>query len=99
MDKINIFRKTIEKAIENDWDLYGQSGDVKAWTIASTVSGSVALVLHLDNAIKVYQFEEVIFNHEFAQAFWGENWALDLKSLAVSENRFVYLSIDLNIPF
>lgn len=101
-----ILQKAIEKAVKNGWDYDGARFD--------TVKG-----LHHPNLYEFYEhqesstmsrtlaFQEVIFSHPFAKAFWkdtheatytdkyeraiSEDWQYHLQQMVLEENPIKYL--------
>lgn len=76
-----IFQAAVEKAVNNGFQIV--FGDVAKWRVIAPMLGkpylSVFLWSRRDDVFdadhtyeKKYQLEEIIFSHEFAKAFWGE---------------------------
>lgn len=63
-----ILEKAIQKAIDGGWD-YENFGSVDHWLRANASNKSKSEVVYGNIADKKY---ELIFNHDFAKALWGE---------------------------
>ena len=106
MDDKEILRKCIEKAVKGGLDIrntkYGcivdYDDDILDWTSKEREQYEV-----LEKSIGL---SDIIFDHSFAKAFWGdleydsfiyesgceEMWQYHLQKLALSENRLKYLA-------
>lgn len=76
MSNEQILTKSIEKALGNGWDMFGFAGKLKAWNVnPGEFNYQTWLFGRLDDRM-VWQLEvslsDIIFNHDFAKAFWGE---------------------------
>ena len=65
MTNEQILKQAIEKAVKNGWKYEGQ--DEGAWTF--------------DEFIKMISkdYYDIIFSHDFAEAFWGEEWPKEME--------------------
>ncbi len=66
MKNETIFKKAIEKAVESG---YLKGND---WWYVVVVAGQVYLKENEDIPEDIYSINDIIFSHDFAQAFWGE---------------------------
>lgn len=76
MSNEQILTKSIEKALGNGWDMFGFAGKLKAWNVnPGEFNYQTWLYGRLDDRM-VWQLKvsvnDIIFNHDFAKAFWGE---------------------------
>jgi hypothetical protein len=78
MNKKDVLEKAIQKAIAGGWDKKGYG--------TAVVSTANYIFFHNEceehgpeNFSKDYSPEEVIFNHDFAKALWGEGEMKDCK--------------------
>ena len=71
MNKQEILTKAIEKAVEGGW----QDADIGAFSKFVECSNATEFglyeVWHGDQRL-LYAMEQIIFSHDFAKAFWGE---------------------------
>ncbi len=75
MNDEQILKKAIEKAVKNGWEHFELE--------VVNINESELVVRGLNGGSRV-SIEEIIFSHDFAKAFWGEE---DTRILAV-ETRF-----------
>lgn len=76
MTQEQILKKAIEKAVQNGWDMFGlrnKDGDDTFWKVYFPT-----LIIHTrddDGDIidaENFRLEEIIYNHDFAKAFWKD---------------------------
>lgn len=102
MTDVEILQKAIEKAIGNGFILYKPpyEGEIEKWRVIDTSNPYISIFIHRQVPTQFdgdYVFEkklmpfEVIFNHSFAKAFWGEYWMPRLQAQVVEKDPIRYL--------
>lgn len=78
--KQNKLKAVIERAIENGWDMFGfRERDEVVWSFSHpTLIIQTADEDGNSKTIENYRWQEVLFNHDFAKAYWGELGTSDL---------------------
>ena len=80
MTNEQILKKAIEKAVKNGWE--GELPVGLKYLLEITVSGGI-IVGHV--------YDTIIFSHDFAKAFWGE------EKLPICEGRCGYIGEDMHM--
>jgi hypothetical protein len=80
MTNKEIFKKILEKAIDNGWGAFG------GHHVGQLMEDYVDDWGNIDN------LNSIIFEHDFAKAFWkNEIWELNLTRLVLEKDRLQYL--------
>lgn len=111
MKQEQILKKVIEKAVENGWDF--DNWLIEKWSFPKDfrTAGTIPEVNvndMIDGAIRIISksyYVNIIFSHDFAKAFWGEEearvfgkpvgkkvWEIEIQQLALAKDRLAYLS-------
>ena len=75
MTNAEILKKSIEKAVEDGWGMFGFEGKLASWNInEQEFSYQPWLYGRVDDRM-IWQLKvslnDIIFSHDFAKAFWG----------------------------
>ena len=63
--------KVIERAIKNKWDFFGHKPLLDHFEVLS--DGLFIDMTMEDGIMASYQTNTILFSHDFAKAYWGEN--------------------------
>ena len=102
MLSIEIIRKAITKATENGWNnallwhVRGSDGSFLTTQAGSLDRAKSIARQHKDSSIEPeidsrYPWEAMVYNHNFAKAFWGEKWQSHLQAMVLAEDPIKYL--------
>jgi len=108
MSNEEILEKAIQKAIDGGWDVFSTENhqiDIEMITIEMLEDAEHyhAGAPHTGLTVYIrrngyYAPAEVIFDHEFAQALWGEGlfaWKYRLQEMVISDDPIAYLGENL----
>jgi len=100
MKNKEILKKAIEKAVKNNWEIVNQK------VVDYEIDEFDNIFLFWNDMNIQFDIFEIIFSHDFAKAFWGEDvfefetlagihgyisWQYHIQKLAVAEDKFKYL--------
>lgn len=91
MTKQEILTAAIKKAIGNGWWTHLDSFQ---WNIHAGSLGDMWLLCVPDNISKTklhISMRDVLFSHDFAEAFWGEYWRPRLQAQVLEKDFITYL--------
>lgn len=75
MSDAEILEKAIQKAVDGGWDFFDKYDGV-GWEVITGLHGSALLMLKdestLTGGVTGFDYQAIIFNHDFAKALWGE---------------------------
>lgn len=100
MTKEEILKKAIEKAEKNGWGSRWFGRPLSKCNLEFSVSSDWATILDMDNFTDCrFSIKNVIFSHDFAKAFWGEelegwpptDWETHLQQMVLEEEPLKYL--------
>lgn len=100
MTKEQILKKATEKAIENDWKPKGFEKGGCSCHNSPPCSNCENEFDNILDYVKDWTIEEIIFNHDFAIALWGEKrvgdtflgeWQYHLQQMVLEEEPIKYL--------
>ena len=80
MTNEQILKKAIKKAVKNGWKKYFECGDYMYWHCDT-----------IDKESLLKYCKQIIFSHDFAKAFWGEETAFG--GIKKAKGKFVEESI------
>lgn len=80
MTNRQILEKAIQKAVAGGWDMFGWRDNVLEWKIDDRPF-LVFKPANIDAGVPVYSTKDIIFNHDFAKALWGEEFPLEMKEV------------------
>jgi len=107
MTKAEIYTAVVQEALDSGWDMYGM--DKIDWkVIGNTLHGHrrvkntkiLVRASHLLEPCRIKLDKNVLFDHDFAKALWGEEisdstpyymWQLKLMDMAITEDIDKYL--------
>lgn len=91
MTKEEILKEVIKKAEKkNGWNL-GYSFD-NAEIFADNLTKELSFVWNKGTpGEQIQQLKDIIFNHEWAKAFFGKEWQTNLKEMVIEEDPLKYL--------
>ena len=76
MTNEEVLTKAIEKALENGWNMFGFAGKLLHWNVNEAEYPYQSWLFGRMDHRYVYQLQvslnDILFNHDFAKAFWGE---------------------------
>jgi len=70
--KQKILEKAIEKAIDGGWKFKKYMFDYSYPNFKKTWTGDIILATHEKGRAESVNYIEILFNHDFAKALWGE---------------------------
>ena len=77
MNPVDILTKAIAKSILGGWDILERS-ERNGFTVQEDIYGNYYIAWSddpEDDEAMAQSYQEVIFNHDFAKALWGDPWA------------------------
>ena len=96
MDKVELLKKAVVKAKKQGYFL--------AVNIDAMLFSSKDLVFHDDTITSrdylsgSFCYYKIIYNHDFAESFWGKDWQTHLQNMVILPEPLEYLEKFVNAP-
>lgn len=86
----------LQKAVDNGWDEFGHKGVYKIAHYYPTIYGTIYVCTpytdkHTYKEFRTQSSSQIIFNHDFAKALFGEDWKIHIQKAVISEVPIDYL--------
>lgn len=111
MNKQEILEKAIQKAIESGWLVFGYKSEYESAELThDVISGMPTVRLSVKHKGRIFGYRgipllNIIFNHDFAKALWGEDagydqgsglgelygWQYHLQQMVIADDPIQYL--------
>lgn len=98
--KVEILNEAIDKAIDKGWNtLFGEFDSVDY----DPITGIIKVYFQFKNIFYSYSVNDIIYNHGFAKALWGDHlatqtkqaWQYHLQQMVVADDPIKYLGENL----